>query len=99
MLELSAENLADQEGHMKITDEKAIEYRKLEELANQVNKALDSLILATLEANLRMEEKAKIVSWIDERTQMFRPLPYFLHPQSEWTGGENFVTNAPHIVA
>jgi hypothetical protein len=80
-----------------ITEEQACEYRKLEELATQVNKALDTLSLATLQANLPMQTKAKIINWIDERTATFRPLPYFLHPQSEWLGGDSFAVNAPHI--
>jgi hypothetical protein len=80
-----------------ITEEQACEYRKLEELATQVNKALDTLTLATLQADLSMDVKAKIVGWIDDNTRMFRPLPYYLHPQSEWLGGDSFAVNEPHI--
>jgi hypothetical protein len=84
-----------------ITTEQAAEYRRLAVLADKVNKALDELSLATLQAEIPQAVKANIFDWI-ARAETFRGLPYFLTPQSEWLGGDssdpkNFAINAPHI--
>lgn len=83
----------------QITEEQAIVYRKLAVQARRAQDEIDLLVLHVSQANVPDGAKLNIMDWI-ERVSAFRGLAclaYFLTPQSEWTGGDSFVTNEPHI--
>jgi hypothetical protein len=69
------------------------QYQKLESEADAIAKAIEAFEVSVLESEIPQEVKLKIFEW----NQGYRSLAYFLHPQSEWTGGESFRVNLPHI--
>lgn len=78
-----------------MTLEQESTYRRLEALAGEVEKKIQTFDLAVLESNLDDPVKLRLLEWTADRG--FQGIAYFLHPQSEWTGGDNFKVRAPHI--
>jgi hypothetical protein len=78
----------------QISEEQAVEYRKLEILAKVVSHAIDEFDLGVLQAGIPEQVKLKLFGLQSE----YHRLAYMLHPKSQWCGGERWIETAPHIV-
>lgn len=83
-----------------LTPEQQKEWLKLATLAREIEDKLSELVLATAQAGIADEHKAKVLDWVS-RAETFNGLSYFLTPQSEWLGGDDktskWAVRLPHI--
>ena len=68
-------------------------YSYLENYAREIADKIQDFEVCVLGSEVPNEVKLKILEW----KSGYRSLAYFLHPQSEWTGGDSFKINLPHI--
>lgn len=79
-----------------LTPDEVVAYTDLASEARYIEDRLSGLTLHTMQAGIPELVKLEILYWI-QRAETFRGLSYFLTPQSEWQGDENWKTRAPNI--
>lgn len=67
------------------------------EVSNLVNDLMLNL-MNTTEDTKEWKALNKLIIRIAEAQDQLSGLPYLCTPQSEWTGGDNYVVRVPHIV-